>query len=918
MSEIFSTLFVSFGHPFWLHPFTLASTGRFRLDGGRWLSIGFRSGEGRRPAFPSNPFLLPTMAKDAAYREAEKKIEAARRLGAKELDLSVKWNEEDESKRLTELPESLGQLTQLQSLDLSRNQLTALPEWLGQLTQLRTLYVHNNQLTALPKSLGQLSHLRVFSIAKNHLTILPPEIGQLTALEELYLHENLIATLPKTMARLQSLRELALLDNRLRSLPKFLLTYRHLQRLYLHDNPALNLSPTILGPDPRHDDRRGSPSARSILHYYFSRQDEETRPLNEVKLILVGRGGAGKTSTVQALQGAPFHEGEESTPGIALCDWTMDGCKGEPVIAHVWDFAGQVITHALHQFFFSVRSIYVVVLTGRENNERDDAEYWLRLIKAFGTDDAGAGPPVVIALNKWDVPGCRPRVDRAVLKERYPFIRGFVEMDCKSRKGIPKLKAMLCQEVSRLKWVREPVNQRWDAVRRALTGNRRRQAHLAYAAYRALCVKHHVPDEEEQDALSEILHNLGVALNYRNDPRLREATVLQPEWLTRNVYALMRRAEKQAGVLKPTDIELVLRKEKDKDMRAYLVRLMERFEIAYVSRAQSPVWLVPQALPDDQPPAAAKFRDLKDVTRLRFTYQALPEGLVSRAIVRLHEFIEEVGGKKQQWASGAVLIRDGARALVRTEPQDRQVVVTVAGPKKARQQLAGLCQAEMRDIHSEIPGLDPLEETEFQGSWIATATLELDEKKGKQTGIATRDQGTVIIDPAEPNNAYSERPARNDELWKPTVFISYSKSNVIQRRRLESELKVLMNEGLLARHWHDRMIDPGDTWDDRIQDELSKADVIIVLTSTEALATDYITQFEIPAAIQLHQSKKAVVVPVILEKCRWAQTSLGDLNALPEKAKPLSNWRKPSDGWSSIADGLAKVFKKLISDGKKR
>jgi internalin A len=164
----------------------------------------------------------------------------------------------------------------------------------------------------------------------------------------------------------------------------------------------------------------------------------------------------------------------------------MDGCKGESVKAHIWDFAGQVITHALHQFFFSVRSVYVVVLTGRENNERDDAEYWLRLIKAFGTDDQGNGPPVMIALNKWDVPGCRPRVDRGALQERYPFIRGFVEMDCKSNKGIFKLKAALCRVVEQLKWVRDPFPETWDAVRLALTQGARKKAHLTYAEYRAL------------------------------------------------------------------------------------------------------------------------------------------------------------------------------------------------------------------------------------------------------------------------------------------------------------------------------------------------------------------------------------------------------------------------------------------------
>lgn len=615
------------------------------------------------------------------------------------------------------------------------------------------------------------------------------------------------------------------------------------------------------------------------------------------------------------MQDKPFKEGVESTCGIALCDWIMNGSKGKPITAHVWDFAGQVITHAMHQFFFSVRSVYVVVLTGRENNERDDAEYWLRLIKAFGTDDQGKGPPVIIALNKWDLPGCRPRVDRRALQERYPFIRRFVEMDCKTKRGIDKLKTALCKEVDRLKWVREPFPETWDAVRRALASGRPKRAHLTYAEFRQLCAKHHVTDEGMQDSLSEILHNLGSALNYRNDPRLREATVLQPEWLTRNVYALMRRAEKQAGVLKQADVDQVLAKEKDSAMRAYLIQIMERFEIAYTPPATKGLWLVPQALPDEQPKSVIAFRDAPEATRLRYTYQALPEGLVARAIVRLHEFIEaDSKGKKQQWASGAVLTRDAARALIRTEPQDRQVIITVTGPKKARQQLAGLCQAEMRDIHADITGLDPLEETQYEGTWVATKALEVDEKAGRETGIST-ERGTRMVNPEKANNDYSEKPARTDSVWKPTVFISYSKTNVPQRRRLESELKILKNEGLLKRNWHDRMIDPGDKWDETIQRELSDADVIIVLTSVAALATDYINEHELPMALELQNDGKLVVIPVILEACRWEQTALGDLNALPEKGKPLNKWKPSADGWKTIADGLAKVFKKLIAKG---
>ena len=595
--------------------------------------------------------------------------------------------------------------------------------------------------------------------------------------------------------------------------------------------------------------------------------------MNEVKLLLVGRGGAGKTSTVRALRGLPFQPAEPSTAGIALCDWTMNGCQGAPVTAHVWDFAGQVITHALHQFFFSERSLYVVVLTGRDNHERADAEYWLRLIRAFGTDDHGQGPPVIVALNQWDVPGCRPKLDRGALKERYPFIRGFVELDCQTNRGVDQLRDTLCHEVDQLHWVRDPFPGTWDKVRRALTNGGQKRAHLSYAEFRDVCTEHGVPDAGEQDSLAEVLHNLGVALNYRNDPRLHEATVLQPEWLTENVYALMRRAEDHAGVLEQSDVEAVLHTEAanfsspdrqgvvirkdvqplpdgrgsnlhslsvaDDLMRNYLMRIMERFEIAYTRPTNQGVWLVPQALPDEQPAGVESFGLADDATRLRYSYAALPEGLVARAIVRLHAFIEDAGETKQQWASGAILTRESARALIRTEPQDRQVMITVTGPAKARQQLAGLCQAELREIHSEIPGLNPIEETQVQGVWVSTATLEADEQRQQPTGISTPDRGTVLVDPTELNNAYSEKASRSDADWKPSVFISYSKDDVSQRERLERELKILMNEGQLASHWHDRMIDPGDKWDDTIQNKLAEADVVILLVSSAALATDY-------------------------------------------------------------------------------
>src|SRR5258706_3608829 len=122
------------------------------------------------------------MPKSKPYLEAEKKIEEALKSGATELDLR--------SMALTELPESIGQLTKLKKLDLSwgykdekqKNQLATLPDSLGQLTQLTELNLSDNQLTALPDSLGQLMQLQSLNLSDNQLTALPDSLGQLTQL----------------------------------------------------------------------------------------------------------------------------------------------------------------------------------------------------------------------------------------------------------------------------------------------------------------------------------------------------------------------------------------------------------------------------------------------------------------------------------------------------------------------------------------------------------------------------------------------------------------------------------------------------------------------------------------------------------------------------------------------------------------
>ena len=254
--------------------------------------------------------------------------------------------------QLTALPESVGQLPALTTLFLQNNQLTAVPESVGQLPALTTLFLQNNQLTALPESVGQLTALATLDLDSNQLTALPESVGQLTALTSLDLQNNQLTALPESVGQLTALISLFLQNNRLTALPESVGQLTALTTLFLQNNP-LGLSDEILAATPA-----------AILEHHF-RSKQAARPLNEVKLLLVGRGGAGKTSIVKRLRSDEFDAAEKETPGISILPWSIR--KGtDEVRVHVWDFAGQVITHSTHQFFLTHRSVYVLVLTGRE------------------------------------------------------------------------------------------------------------------------------------------------------------------------------------------------------------------------------------------------------------------------------------------------------------------------------------------------------------------------------------------------------------------------------------------------------------------------------------------------------------------------------------------------------------------------
>ncbi|MHB8390159.1 MAG: TIR domain-containing protein [Acidobacteriaceae bacterium] len=135
------------------------------------------------------------------------------------------------------------------------------------------------------------------------------------------------------------------------------------------------------------------------------------------------------------------------------------------------------------------------------------------------------------------------------------------------------------------------------------------------------------------------------------------------------------------------------------------------------------------------------------------------------------------------------------------------------------------------------------------------------------------------------------------------IFISYSHKDDSFRQELENHLSTMKRNGHID-VWSDRRIAPGQEWKGEIDENLEKSDLVLLLVSSDFVASDYCYDVELKRALEMHDQCQATVVPVIIRHCDWHEAPFGKLQALPEEAKPISSWDDKDKAWLSVVTGL--------------
>ena len=671
---------------------------------------------------------------------------------------------------------------------------------------------------------------------------------------------------------------------------------------------------------------------------YFEQEEKYGKDLVfEAKLLLVGEPGAGKTTLMNKLFN-PFHpvpdHAQTSTLGVTVRPglvYTHPAETNISITTNVWDFGGQMEQYMLHQFFLTPDSLYVLVSDVRREDTRYD--YWFQIIQLL----AGKNLPVIVVLNRNKI-NTAVHFPKELLLKNFPGITiremevDFVVND----KRWELLLETIVSELSKLPVVGMEVPKPWKPIREELETLRERK-YIPIEDYFRICERNGIKDDKDQLFLLGYFHRIGVALHFSGDERLQNKVYLDPNWITNGIYEALSEQvlkEKKGEFKKEWLFERLRDKGYTFPERGDILNLMlrDKFEICYDLKDVPGSYIVPLALPDV---VLAYPWDALENLQFRFQYPFMPEGIISRLIVKLHAFIEN----NFVWKKGVVLQRKGCRAeIVQTQSIDeglKYIGIRVAGgTPDDRKSLLLLIRHEVENIHrTAFPGMICSEmvvcncsecsksdrPSFYKNEDIANFILKnrrtiqcrvsaedvpirdlvgavyYEEETGMITGdrmfdnqkVDSRSEIGMILkefkdEMDEPEKDHSQKP-----LCPKKVFFSYAHTDRNYRDEFEQHFAQIKREGLVET-WFDGKIEPGKNWDDEIAGNLQKADIILLMLSPRFMNSKYIWEKEIQTA--LTRIGKARIIPIFLIPVDFAGPPLAGLQGIPRDDAGTMQW----------------------------
>ncbi|MFY0606263.1 MAG: 50S ribosome-binding GTPase [Cyclobacteriaceae bacterium] len=591
------------------------------------------------------------------------------------IELNLSFNQ------ITKINTSINDLKLLKELNLAGNNLKYFEETELNFHSLETLDLSFNQIDDLPDSLFTLGSLKKLKLNNNNLDSYYSDFSQLKCLEFLDLSSNEISRISPDIGNFQILKTLNLADNNLSILPLELGLIGTLEKINVNDNPITNIPKGIL--------KQGN---SAILNYLKSRSSSKgVDYLYESKLVIVGRGGVGKTTLVKKIKNPDYllnDDETDTTEGIQISqlEFPVKLMKADKFAFNIWDFAGQEKYDATHQFFLTERSLYLFLTEARQETNYLDFDYWLNTISLLSKKS-----PVIVVQAKIDIR--KKNIPTQAYQDRFKNIVGFVDVSIAEgyEDTHKQLHRLIADAINYLPQVGDQLPIEWIEVRNELEKEDR--DHISLTEYHKICASKGL-NEDQSNYLSKYFHILGVTVHFQNDLLLNKTVIINPDWAVDGAYAVLdsKIVQNGNGRMKLKDLSKIWTSQRFKRKKPELLALMKNFGICF--QLSEDTFIIPELLPAN--PAIYNLITTLDSMKFVFKYDFMPAGILTRFIVSIHDYIHE----DIFWKHGVVISLDETIAEIIENNQNSTISIKIIGPRK--KELLAIIRKEFDQIHKTL------------------------------------------------------------------------------------------------------------------------------------------------------------------------------------------------------------------------
>jgi len=446
----------------------------------------------------------------------------------------------------------------------------------------------------------------------------------------------------------------------------------------------------------------------SFFRYLQSTSARKVYP-RTVKLVLLGEPKSGKTTLREALNGNlhPCDPSRTETLGVDVVTIEKPHpTDHQPMFLSVWDFAGQHIEHATHQFFLTEHAIYLILWNARQGPEsgKHDLWYWLELLKMR----VPRPKFLLVATHTEQTP---PDLNLSAIKDSYPGCEGNFLVELCNLTGWGSLETKILELAAESPSLRAAWPPEWLAVRDEIRKVRKERPHMPPTVFRGLMKKKGVTGQDAQKDLAGQLHNLGEILYFQERDELSSVVILDPEWVTEAIALVVRSKDVRddGGILRKQNLAKLWKHRKLRPkVREHLIHLMNWFDLTYSTEHRTDVGIVVEALPYSTPEDLDRISLPKNQPRTEMIFRfptlqrRLPPGIPTWGFARAHRF-----SKCKPWRDAAAFrdVDTKSEALILASDPKKEIRLSVAADFPPF--FFGVLQNILWDTFRRYPGAQP-------------------------------------------------------------------------------------------------------------------------------------------------------------------------------------------------------------------